>query len=85
MLSFPILVLLLHHVTLLKTLLLFLFNIVVLINKKNAAYRSFRDYGEAVLKHLENVTSSDPKLQKAAVNYEGVSVIFLVSVVSSKD
>lgn len=45
-----------------------------------AAYRSFRDYGEAVLKHLETVTSSDPKLQKAPVNYEGVSVIFLVLV-----
>lgn len=45
-----------------------------------AAYRSFRDYGEAVLKHLENVMSSHPKLQKAPVNYEGVSVIFLVLV-----
>ncbi|GMP68991.1 hypothetical protein CsSME_00028405 [Camellia sinensis var. sinensis] len=33
---------------------------------------SFRDYGEAVLKHLENVTDTDPKLQKAPVNYEGV-------------
>ncbi|XP_073111370.1 uncharacterized protein [Elaeis guineensis] len=35
---------------------------------------SFRDYGEAVLKHLENTTSSDPKLQKAPINYEGVRV-----------
>lgn len=35
---------------------------------------SFRDYGEAVLKHLENITSSDPNLQKAPVNYEGVRV-----------
>ncbi|PQM42110.1 uncharacterized protein Pyn_02498 [Prunus yedoensis var. nudiflora] len=35
---------------------------------------SFRDYGEAVLKHLENYIDSDPKLQKAPVNYEGVRV-----------
>ncbi|XP_068652904.1 uncharacterized protein [Aristolochia californica] len=35
---------------------------------------SFRDYGEAVLKHLENVASMDPKLQKATINYEGVRV-----------
>ncbi|KAJ6823462.1 uncharacterized protein M6B38_383205 [Iris pallida] len=35
---------------------------------------SFREYGEAVLKHLENRTSSDPNLQKAPVNYEGVRV-----------
>ncbi|KAJ0103663.1 hypothetical protein Patl1_06092 [Pistacia atlantica] len=34
----------------------------------------FRDYGEAVLKHLENRIDSDPKLQKAPVNYEGVRV-----------
>ncbi|XP_042510410.1 phosphoglucomutase isoform X2 [Macadamia integrifolia] len=33
---------------------------------------SFREYGDAVLKHLENTTCSDPKLQKAPVNYEGV-------------
>ncbi|XP_058183077.1 uncharacterized protein LOC131301007 isoform X1 [Rhododendron vialii] len=33
---------------------------------------SFREYGEAVLKHMENITESDPKLQKAPVNYEGV-------------
>ncbi|KAA8539310.1 hypothetical protein F0562_026002 [Nyssa sinensis] len=33
---------------------------------------SFQEYGEAVLKHMENVTDSDPKLQKAPVNYEGV-------------
>ncbi|OIW21868.1 hypothetical protein TanjilG_13737 [Lupinus angustifolius] len=35
---------------------------------------SFREYGEAVLKHLENVIGSDPSLQKAPVNYEGVRV-----------
>ncbi|KAI7735979.1 hypothetical protein M8C21_022391 [Ambrosia artemisiifolia] len=35
---------------------------------------SFREYGEAVLKHLENTSESDPKLQKAPVNYEGVRV-----------
>ncbi|KAK1409599.1 hypothetical protein QVD17_36126 [Tagetes erecta] len=35
---------------------------------------SFREYGEAVLKHLENKSESDSKLQKAPVNYEGVRV-----------
>ncbi|KAK3415846.1 hypothetical protein EUGRSUZ_H01421 [Eucalyptus grandis] len=35
---------------------------------------SSRDYGEAVLKHLENSIDLDPKLQKAPVNYEGVRV-----------
>ncbi|GKD34360.1 phosphoglucosamine mutase family protein, partial [Tanacetum coccineum] len=35
---------------------------------------SFRDYGEAVLKHLENKSESDPTLTKAPVNYEGVRV-----------
>lgn len=35
---------------------------------------SFRDYGEAVLKYLENKSDSDPKLQKAPVNHEGVRV-----------
>ncbi|CAO2839159.1 unnamed protein product [Amaranthus hypochondriacus] len=35
---------------------------------------SFRDYGDAVLKHLENLVDSDPKLTKAPVNYEGVRV-----------
>nr|WHU50361.1 phosphoglucomutase 1 [Coleus scutellarioides] len=35
---------------------------------------SFRAYGEAVLQNLENAISSDPKLQKAPVNYEGVRV-----------
>ncbi|KAA0036469.1 phosphoglucomutase isoform X1 [Cucumis melo var. makuwa] len=34
----------------------------------------FRDYGEAVLKHVENLVASDPKLVKAPVNYEGVRV-----------
>ncbi|XP_052184944.1 uncharacterized protein LOC127796694 isoform X1 [Diospyros lotus] len=33
---------------------------------------SFRRYGEAVLEHLLNIIGSDPKLQKAPVNYEGV-------------
>ncbi|KAG5127960.1 hypothetical protein AAZX31_10G199300 [Glycine max] len=35
---------------------------------------SFREYGEAVLKHLENSIGSDPSLLKAPVNYEGVRV-----------
>ncbi|XP_072988911.1 uncharacterized protein [Typha latifolia] len=35
---------------------------------------SFREYGEAVLKHLENTISLDPKLQKAPKNYEGIRV-----------
>ncbi|KAJ6357935.1 hypothetical protein OIU78_005714 [Salix suchowensis] len=35
---------------------------------------SFREYGEAVLKLLENHVESDPKLQKAPVNYEGVRI-----------
>lgn len=35
---------------------------------------SFREYGEAVLKHLENTVASDPKLVKAPVNYEGIRV-----------
>ncbi|XP_074577429.1 uncharacterized protein LOC141833827 isoform X1 [Curcuma longa] len=35
---------------------------------------SFRDYGEAVLKHLENRITLDPNLKKAPVNYEGVRV-----------
>ncbi|KAI3793444.1 hypothetical protein L1987_36063 [Smallanthus sonchifolius] len=35
---------------------------------------SFREYGEAMLKHLENKSESDPKLQKAPVNHEGVRV-----------
>ncbi|XP_076947016.1 uncharacterized protein LOC143618802 isoform X1 [Bidens hawaiensis] len=35
---------------------------------------SFREYGEAVLKHLESKSESDPKLQKAPVNHEGVRV-----------
>ncbi|PPD81956.1 hypothetical protein GOBAR_DD21113 [Gossypium barbadense] len=36
--------------------------------------RSFREYGEAVLQHLGNSIASNPKLQKAPVNYEGVRV-----------
>uniref|UniRef100_A0A0E0A6V3 phosphoglucomutase (alpha-D-glucose-1,6-bisphosphate-dependent) n=1 Tax=Oryza glumipatula TaxID=40148 RepID=A0A0E0A6V3_9ORYZ len=35
---------------------------------------SFRDYGEAVLKHLENSISKDEHLCKAPKNYEGVRV-----------
>ncbi|XP_075084233.1 uncharacterized protein LOC107762687 isoform X1 [Nicotiana tabacum] len=35
---------------------------------------SFRVYGEAVLKQLENTVDSDAKLLKAPVNYEGVRV-----------
>ncbi|KAL5569326.1 hypothetical protein UlMin_025901 [Ulmus minor] len=35
---------------------------------------SFREYGEAVLQHLENFVASDQKFQKAPVNYEGVRV-----------
>ncbi|CAM0879980.1 unnamed protein product [Alopecurus aequalis] len=35
---------------------------------------SFPDYGELILKHLENVISKDPNLQKAPKNYEGVRV-----------
>ncbi|KAG6481643.1 hypothetical protein ZIOFF_058247 [Zingiber officinale] len=35
---------------------------------------SFHDYGEAVLKHLENRITLDPNLKKAPVNYEGVRV-----------
>uniref|UniRef100_A0A0D9WYE1 phosphoglucomutase (alpha-D-glucose-1,6-bisphosphate-dependent) n=1 Tax=Leersia perrieri TaxID=77586 RepID=A0A0D9WYE1_9ORYZ len=33
---------------------------------------SFRDYGEAVLKHLENAISRDENLTKAPKNYEGL-------------
>ncbi|CAI0411840.1 unnamed protein product [Linum tenue] len=36
--------------------------------------RPFREYGEAVLKHLEDYVVSDPKLQKAPVNYEGLTL-----------
>ncbi|KAL6552845.1 hypothetical protein OROHE_008209 [Orobanche hederae] len=35
---------------------------------------SFREYGEAVLQHLANITESDPKLAEAPINYEGVRV-----------
>lgn len=35
---------------------------------------SFRDYGEAVIKHLENIVDLDKMLQKAPANYEGVRV-----------
>nr|CAB3456466.1 unnamed protein product [Digitaria exilis] len=35
---------------------------------------SFRDYGEAVLRHLENAIDKDPNLHKAPKNYEGVRV-----------
>lgn len=32
-----------------------------------------------MLKHLENSISSDPKLKKAPVNYEGVCLTLLVA------
>ncbi|KAL5069436.1 hypothetical protein RYX36_020323 [Vicia faba] len=35
---------------------------------------SFQEYGETVLKHLESSIGSDPNLQKAPVNYEGIRV-----------
>ncbi|KAF3319872.1 Phosphomannomutase/phosphoglucomutase [Carex littledalei] len=35
---------------------------------------SFRDYGEAVLKHMNNTIESDPYLKKALKNFEGVRV-----------
>ncbi|KAL7586764.1 hypothetical protein Lser_V15G37299 [Lactuca serriola] len=35
---------------------------------------SFQDYENAVLKHLTNKIESDPKLEKAPVNHEGVRV-----------
>ncbi|XP_058770022.1 uncharacterized protein LOC131643737 isoform X2 [Vicia villosa] len=35
---------------------------------------SFREYGETVLKHLESSIASDPNLEKAPVNYEGIRV-----------
>ncbi|XP_031372641.1 uncharacterized protein LOC116187826 isoform X1 [Punica granatum] len=46
------------------------------INQTHADLKggSFQDYGEAVLKHLENSIDADPKLRKAPVNYEGVRV-----------
>ncbi|KAL6565375.1 hypothetical protein OROGR_002326 [Orobanche gracilis] len=46
------------------------------IDQNNADLKggSFREYGEAVLQHLANVTESDPKLAKAPINYEGVRV-----------
>lgn len=34
-----------------------------------------------MLKHLENRVDSDPKLQKAPVNYEGVSFVLTVRTV----
>ncbi|XP_043706677.1 phosphoglucomutase-like isoform X2 [Telopea speciosissima] len=43
-------------------------------NHSDLKGRSFREYGETVLKHLENTTCSNPKLLKAPVNYEGVRV-----------
>lgn len=46
------------------------------INQEHADLNggSLRDYGEAVLKLLENFVDADPKLQKAPINYEGVRV-----------
>ncbi|KAK2634165.1 hypothetical protein Ddye_028957 [Dipteronia dyeriana] len=43
-------------------------------NLKEGICGSFRDYGEAMLNQLENRTDSDPKFQKAPINFEGVSV-----------
>ncbi|GLJ53161.1 hypothetical protein SUGI_1132930 [Cryptomeria japonica] len=43
-------------------------------NHKDVFGGSFRDYGEAVLKHLENMSDANPHLQKAPTNYEGVRV-----------
>lgn len=43
-------------------------------NNKDVFGGSFRDYGEAVLKHLENVSDANPHLQKAPTNYEGVRI-----------
>ncbi|XP_009781930.1 uncharacterized protein LOC107796591 isoform X2 [Nicotiana tabacum] len=43
-------------------------------NQSDLIGGSFRDYGEAVLKQLENTVDSDAKLLKAPVNYEGVRV-----------
>ncbi|KAJ9159934.1 hypothetical protein P3X46_025384 [Hevea brasiliensis] len=40
---------------------------------------SFQEYGEAVLKYLETSVDLDPKLQKAPVNYEGVTNIIIFS------
>ncbi|XP_020579283.1 uncharacterized protein LOC110023960 isoform X3 [Phalaenopsis equestris] len=46
------------------------------IDQKHADLKggSFLEYGEAVLKYVENKLSSDPKLVKAPINYEGVRV-----------
>lgn len=50
------------------------FKIIQVMFNRSKSCRSFRDYGEAVLKHLENKSESDSELQKAPVNYEGVRV-----------
>eukprot|EP00252_Welwitschia_mirabilis_P019082 TRINITY_DN4329_c0_g1_i1.p1 TRINITY_DN4329_c0_g1~~TRINITY_DN4329_c0_g1_i1.p1 ORF type:complete len:545 (-),score=151.72 TRINITY_DN4329_c0_g1_i1:314-1948(-) len=46
------------------------------INEKHPdiSVGTFRDYGEAVLKHMENVADAREDLTKAPVNYEGVRV-----------
>ncbi|XP_020685409.1 uncharacterized protein LOC110101725 isoform X1 [Dendrobium catenatum] len=46
------------------------------IDQKHADLKggSFHEYGEAVLRSLENAVSSDRKLLKAPINYEGVRV-----------
>ncbi|XP_027363815.1 uncharacterized protein LOC113871158 isoform X2 [Abrus precatorius] len=41
---------------------------------KRGSFKSFREYGETVLKQLENSIASEPSLHKAPVNYEGVRV-----------
>lgn len=48
-------------------------------HQRAKSFRSFREYGENVLKHLENSIGSDPNLQKAPVNYEGVCLQFYIS------
>ncbi|EPS66905.1 hypothetical protein M569_07868, partial [Genlisea aurea] len=41
-------------------------------NHADLQERSFREYGEAVLRRLANFVDSDPHLRKAPVNHEGV-------------
>lgn len=43
-------------------------------NHDNIIGETFRDYGDAVLKNLENVANLDPNLKEVPVNYEGVGV-----------
>jgi len=43
-------------------------------NHADLGGRSFQEYGDTVLKHLESTSDSDTKLQKVPVNYEGIRV-----------